>query len=44
MASVTAAYMVRARLKKRGSGKKRKAKLEREGTTPTKAKFFGDKA
>lgn len=44
MASVTAAYMTRARIKKKNMGKKRKARLEHRGTTLSKTKFFGDKA
>ncbi len=43
MASNTTILHRRDRLKKKKAGRKRKARLARKGTTPTKAAFFGDK-
>ena len=43
MASVTRIYKVRKNLKDRKAGLERKNKLNRDGSTPTKAVFFGDK-
>ena len=34
--------MTRARMKDKKKGKKRKQQLEKYGSTPTKASFFGD--
>lgn len=42
MASVTKVYMTRVRLKTAKAGRKRKNALEKHGTTPTRAAFFGD--
>lgn len=42
MASPTAIYMTRVRLKTKKAGRKRKNQLNNKGTTPTKAAFFGD--
>jgi hypothetical protein len=42
--SVTHIYMCRARLKLRKAGRKRKNMLEKQGSTPTQAEFFGDTA
>lgn len=44
MASCTKVYEVRIRLKNRKAGRKRKNKLEREGTTPRWDVLFGDVA
>ncbi len=43
MASITKVYMRRVRLKQRKMGRKRKNRLENQGTTPSKAELFGDK-
>jgi hypothetical protein len=42
VASATAVYMTRVRLKKHKSGRKRKNQLNNKGTTPTQSAFFGD--
>jgi hypothetical protein len=42
VASPTKVYMTRARIKSRKAGRKRKNRLENNGTTPTRAAFFGD--
>lgn len=42
MASATAIFMTRVRLKERKAGRKRKNQLNTRGTTPTKAALFGD--
>ena len=42
MASLTKIFMTRNRIKLRSSGRKRKAKLRKQGTTPTRAALFGD--
>lgn len=42
MASPTQIYMKRARIKSKKAGKKRKVQLEKHGSTPTRASFFGD--
>ncbi len=42
MASCTKVYKVRKRLKQRKSGRDRKHQLERNGSTPSKAAFFGE--
>ena len=43
MASATKVYKVRKRLKQNKMGRKRKNRLAKAGTTPSKADFFGDK-
>ena len=43
MASATKIYKCRQRLKRRKAGRKRKNRIEREGSTPTRAALFGDK-
>ncbi len=43
MASIAKVTKVRVALKKRKAGRKRKNRLAKHGTTPTKAVFFGDK-
>lgn len=42
MASVTKVHMTRVRLKTAKAGRKRKNALEKRGTTPTRAAFFGE--
>jgi hypothetical protein len=42
MASPTKVYMTRVRLKMHKSGRKRKNRLARHGTTLPKSVFFGD--
>jgi hypothetical protein len=42
MASVTGAYMVKYRHKLKKRGRKRKNKIAARGSTPSRAKFFGD--
>lgn len=42
MASLTRIYMTRVRLKVRKMGRKRKNQIESQGSTPTRAVFFGD--
>lgn len=42
MASLTKVFMTRVRLKTAKAGRKRKNALEKKGTTPTRAAFFGD--
>ncbi len=42
MASPTQIYMKRARIKSKKAGKKRKVQLDKHGSTPTRAAFFGD--
>ena len=44
MGSVTHVYMTRVRLKVRKMGRKRKNQLNNQGSTPTRAAFFGDAA
>ncbi|MBN1962706.1 MAG: hypothetical protein JW841_17375 [Deltaproteobacteria bacterium] len=42
MASLTRIFMTKVRNKMRKMGHKRKSKLENQGSTPTRAAFFGD--
>ena len=42
MASCTKVFMTRVRLKTAKAGRKRKNALEKHGTTPTRAAFFGE--
>jgi hypothetical protein len=42
MASATAIYMTRVKLKNHKAGRKRKNRLNNKGTTPTQAALFGD--
>jgi hypothetical protein len=42
VASPTQIYMKRARIKSKKAGKKRKQHLEKHGSTPTRAAFFGE--
>ena len=42
MASCAKAYKVRVRLKLNKAGRKRKLRIARQGSTPTKAVLFGD--
>ena len=42
MASDTKVKKVRKALKDRKQGRKRKNKIDREGSTPSKAEFFAD--
>jgi hypothetical protein len=42
MASASKVYKARKRLKARKTGRDRKNKLEKCGTTPSRAVFFGD--
>lgn len=44
MASATKVYKTRKRLKQKSLGRDRKNRLDREGTTPSQAVFFGDVA
>jgi hypothetical protein len=44
MASWTAVYMTRKRLKAKKAGRARKLKIARDGSTPSRAAFFGDAA
>jgi len=43
MASATKVYKVRKRLKAKKAGRKRKNRLSKNGTTPSKADLFADK-
>ena len=43
MGSLTKTYKVRKKLKERKQGRDRKNRLNREGSTPSKGEFFGDK-
>jgi hypothetical protein len=42
VASPTQIFMKRNRIKSKKAGKKRKVLLEKTGSTPTRAAFFGD--
>ena len=42
MASATKVYKVRKKLKALKQGRDRKNKIDKEGSTPTKAAVFGD--
>ncbi len=42
MVSTTAATKVKTAARQRNMGKKRKKKLARDGSTPSKAAFFGE--
>jgi hypothetical protein len=44
MASWTQVYMTRKRIKAKKMGRSRKKATERNGSTPTRAAFFGDAA
>jgi hypothetical protein len=43
VASVTHMLKIRDKMKKKAAGKKRKKALEKKGTTPSRAVFFGDR-
>ena len=42
MASWTQVYMTRKRIKAKKMGRNRKLKVARQGSTPSRAAFFGD--
>ena len=44
MASDSKVFKARKKIKARKRGRARKNRLARDGTTPTKAEFFGDEA
>ena len=44
MASCTKVYETRCRIKSKNMGRRRKNKVAREGSTPSRAVFFGDAA